>query len=72
MTERNNAVIAVAEVLCNRTFCGQETAARVNQSALEAVTPSPSFQQRHESFRPSMSVSVNTHTQAALFSFRLV
>ncbi|XP_067286868.1 DCC-interacting protein 13-alpha isoform X2 [Pseudorasbora parva] len=32
----------------------EEIAARVNQSALEAVTPSPSFQQRHESFRPSM------------------
>uniref|UniRef100_A0A4W4FCU6 DCC-interacting protein 13-alpha n=1 Tax=Electrophorus electricus TaxID=8005 RepID=A0A4W4FCU6_ELEEL len=31
----------------------EETAARANQSALEAVTPSPSFQQRHESFRPS-------------------
>ncbi|XP_057218586.1 DCC-interacting protein 13-alpha isoform X2 [Triplophysa rosa] len=31
----------------------EETAARVNQSALEAVTPSPSFQQRHESFRPN-------------------
>ncbi|KAM9326135.1 DCC-interacting protein 13-alpha [Gastrophryne carolinensis] len=30
----------------------EETAARVNQSALEAVTPSPSFQQRHESMRP--------------------
>uniref|UniRef100_A0A671RAK1 DCC-interacting protein 13-alpha-like n=1 Tax=Sinocyclocheilus anshuiensis TaxID=1608454 RepID=A0A671RAK1_9TELE len=30
----------------------EEIAARVNQSALEAVTPSPSFQQRHESFRP--------------------
>ncbi|XP_023611490.1 DCC-interacting protein 13-alpha isoform X6 [Myotis lucifugus] len=30
----------------------EETAARVNQSALEAVTPSPSFQQRHESLRP--------------------
>uniref|UniRef100_A0A7N6FG07 HESX homeobox 1 n=1 Tax=Anabas testudineus TaxID=64144 RepID=A0A7N6FG07_ANATE len=27
----------------------EELAARVNQSALEAVTPSPSFQQRHES-----------------------
>uniref|UniRef100_A0A803Y852 Adaptor protein, phosphotyrosine interacting with PH domain and leucine zipper 1 n=1 Tax=Meleagris gallopavo TaxID=9103 RepID=A0A803Y852_MELGA len=27
----------------------EEIAARVNQSALEAVTPSPSFQQRHES-----------------------
>uniref|UniRef100_A0AAY4BU53 BAR domain-containing protein n=1 Tax=Denticeps clupeoides TaxID=299321 RepID=A0AAY4BU53_9TELE len=32
----------------------EETAARVNQSALEAVTPSPSFHQRHESLRPSM------------------
>ncbi|XP_051528433.1 DCC-interacting protein 13-alpha-like isoform X2 [Myxocyprinus asiaticus] len=31
----------------------EEIAARVNQSALEAVTPSPSFQQRHESFRPN-------------------
>ncbi|XP_046882011.1 DCC-interacting protein 13-alpha isoform X1 [Hypomesus transpacificus] len=31
----------------------EEIAARVNQSALEAVTPSPSFQQRHESMRPS-------------------
>ncbi|XP_063282953.1 DCC-interacting protein 13-alpha [Pelobates fuscus] len=31
----------------------EETAARVNQSALEAVTPSPSFQQRHESMRPA-------------------
>uniref|UniRef100_A0A8C1UC08 DCC-interacting protein 13-alpha n=1 Tax=Cyprinus carpio TaxID=7962 RepID=A0A8C1UC08_CYPCA len=31
----------------------EEIAARVNQSALEAVTPSPSFQQRHESFRPT-------------------
>uniref|UniRef100_A0A3B4VFJ1 Adaptor protein, phosphotyrosine interaction, PH domain and leucine zipper containing 1 n=1 Tax=Seriola dumerili TaxID=41447 RepID=A0A3B4VFJ1_SERDU len=30
----------------------QELAARVNQSAIEAVTPSPSFQQRHESMRP--------------------
>uniref|UniRef100_H2S0I4 Adaptor protein, phosphotyrosine interaction, PH domain and leucine zipper containing 1 n=1 Tax=Takifugu rubripes TaxID=31033 RepID=H2S0I4_TAKRU len=30
----------------------EELAARVNQSALEAVTPSPSFQQRHESLRP--------------------
>ncbi|XP_017305772.1 DCC-interacting protein 13-alpha isoform X2 [Ictalurus punctatus] len=34
----------------------EETAARVNQSALEAVTPSPSFQQRHESFRPNTSM----------------
>uniref|UniRef100_A0A3P8RXI4 Adaptor protein, phosphotyrosine interaction, PH domain and leucine zipper containing 1 n=1 Tax=Amphiprion percula TaxID=161767 RepID=A0A3P8RXI4_AMPPE len=33
----------------------EELAARVNQSALEAVTPSPSFQQRHESMRPSRS-----------------
>ncbi|KAK0135880.1 DCC-interacting protein 13-alpha [Merluccius polli] len=31
----------------------QELAARVNQSALEAVTPSPSFQQRHESMKPA-------------------
>ncbi|XP_048879137.1 DCC-interacting protein 13-alpha isoform X1 [Brienomyrus brachyistius] len=31
----------------------EEIAARVNQSALEAVTPSPSFQQRHENMRPS-------------------
>uniref|UniRef100_A0A3Q4HE06 Adaptor protein, phosphotyrosine interaction, PH domain and leucine zipper containing 1 n=1 Tax=Neolamprologus brichardi TaxID=32507 RepID=A0A3Q4HE06_NEOBR len=35
------------------TSCWQELAARVNQSALEAVTPSPSFQQRHESMRPT-------------------
>uniref|UniRef100_A0A8C7CJ08 DCC-interacting protein 13-alpha n=1 Tax=Oncorhynchus kisutch TaxID=8019 RepID=A0A8C7CJ08_ONCKI len=35
------------------SFYWQEIAARVNQSALEAVTPSPSFQQRHESLRPS-------------------
>uniref|UniRef100_A0A4W5RRL2 Adaptor protein, phosphotyrosine interaction, PH domain and leucine zipper containing 1 n=1 Tax=Hucho hucho TaxID=62062 RepID=A0A4W5RRL2_9TELE len=35
------------------SFYWQEIAARVNQSALEAVTPSPSFQQRHESMRPS-------------------
>uniref|UniRef100_G1R6N2 Adaptor protein, phosphotyrosine interacting with PH domain and leucine zipper 1 n=1 Tax=Nomascus leucogenys TaxID=61853 RepID=G1R6N2_NOMLE len=34
-----------------------ETAARVNQSALEAVTPSPSFQQRHESLRPAAGQS---------------
>ncbi|KAM4741545.1 DCC-interacting protein 13-alpha isoform 2-T2 [Anableps anableps] len=31
----------------------EELAARVNQTALEAVTPSPSFQQRHESMRPN-------------------
>nr|XP_020466840.1 DCC-interacting protein 13-alpha isoform X2 [Monopterus albus] len=36
----------------------EELAARVNQSALEAVTPSPSFQQRHESMRPSSKVRV--------------
>ncbi|XP_061543670.1 DCC-interacting protein 13-alpha isoform X2 [Phycodurus eques] len=30
----------------------EEVAARVNQSAIEAVTPSPSFQQRHNSMRP--------------------
>ncbi|XP_063661969.1 DCC-interacting protein 13-alpha isoform X8 [Pan troglodytes] len=35
----------------------EETAARVNQSALEAVTPSPSFQQRHESLRPAAGQS---------------
>ncbi|KTF79697.1 hypothetical protein cypCar_00048122 [Cyprinus carpio] len=44
------AVILQAE---SRKDCEEEIAARVNQSALEAVTPSPSFQQRHESFRPS-------------------
>ncbi|KAM4721081.1 DCC-interacting protein 13-alpha [Rhinophrynus dorsalis] len=32
----------------------EETAARVNQSALEAITPSPSFHQRHESMRPNV------------------
>ncbi|XP_061474276.1 DCC-interacting protein 13-alpha [Rhineura floridana] len=32
----------------------EEIAARVNQSAIEAVTPSPSFQQRHESMRPTV------------------
>ncbi|XP_061747655.1 DCC-interacting protein 13-alpha isoform X2 [Nerophis ophidion] len=31
----------------------EEVAARANQSAIEAVTPSPSFQQRHESLRPA-------------------
>ncbi|XP_061893989.1 DCC-interacting protein 13-alpha isoform X2 [Entelurus aequoreus] len=31
----------------------EEVAARANQSAIEAVTPSPSFQQRHESMRPA-------------------
>uniref|UniRef100_A0A8C8J1U8 DCC-interacting protein 13-alpha n=1 Tax=Oncorhynchus tshawytscha TaxID=74940 RepID=A0A8C8J1U8_ONCTS len=36
----------------------EEIAARVNQSALEAVTPSPSFQQRHESLRPSTWTSL--------------
>ncbi|KAM4650957.1 DCC-interacting protein 13-alpha [Discoglossus pictus] len=38
----------------------EETAARVNQSALEAVTPSPSFQQRHESMRPTVSSRPHT------------
>uniref|UniRef100_A0A8C5RB97 Adaptor protein, phosphotyrosine interacting with PH domain and leucine zipper 1 n=1 Tax=Leptobrachium leishanense TaxID=445787 RepID=A0A8C5RB97_9ANUR len=38
----------------------EETAARVNQTALEAVTPSPSFQQRHESMRPAPSSRPNT------------
>uniref|UniRef100_A0A672G4C7 PID domain-containing protein n=1 Tax=Salarias fasciatus TaxID=181472 RepID=A0A672G4C7_SALFA len=40
----------------DRRFCFQVTSfdgKKVNQSALEAVTPSPSFQQRHESMRPS-------------------
>uniref|UniRef100_A0A6I8PKM6 DCC-interacting protein 13-alpha n=1 Tax=Ornithorhynchus anatinus TaxID=9258 RepID=A0A6I8PKM6_ORNAN len=32
----------------------EEIAARVNQSALEAVTPSPSFQQRHENLRSTV------------------
>ncbi|XP_006005820.1 DCC-interacting protein 13-alpha [Latimeria chalumnae] len=32
----------------------EEVAARVNQTALEAVTPSPSFHQRHESMRPAV------------------
>ncbi|XP_063072179.1 DCC-interacting protein 13-alpha isoform X2 [Engraulis encrasicolus] len=32
----------------------EEIAARVNQSALDAVTPSPSFQQRQDSLRSSM------------------
>uniref|UniRef100_A0A8P4KCK4 PID domain-containing protein n=1 Tax=Dicentrarchus labrax TaxID=13489 RepID=A0A8P4KCK4_DICLA len=38
---------------CEEVSSFSELAARVNQSALEAVTPSPSFQQRHESMRPS-------------------
>ncbi|XP_054639677.1 DCC-interacting protein 13-alpha isoform X2 [Dunckerocampus dactyliophorus] len=36
----------------------EEVAARVNQSAIEAVTPSPSFQQRHDSMRPASKGSV--------------
>uniref|UniRef100_A0A3Q1CVK7 PID domain-containing protein n=1 Tax=Amphiprion ocellaris TaxID=80972 RepID=A0A3Q1CVK7_AMPOC len=40
------------EVKCCSVIAS-ELAARVNQSALEAVTPSPSFQQRHESMRPT-------------------
>ncbi|XP_051531694.1 DCC-interacting protein 13-alpha-like isoform X1 [Myxocyprinus asiaticus] len=38
----------------------EEIAARVNQSVLEAVTPSPSFQQRHESFRPNTQGQTKT------------
>ncbi|XP_074055010.1 DCC-interacting protein 13-alpha [Macrotis lagotis] len=38
----------------------EEIAARVNQSALEAVTPSPSFQQRHESLRPTPQTRPST------------
>uniref|UniRef100_A0A8C7ZJF0 DCC-interacting protein 13-alpha n=1 Tax=Oryzias sinensis TaxID=183150 RepID=A0A8C7ZJF0_9TELE len=38
----------------------EEVAARVNQTALEAVTPSPSFQQRHESMRPSRASSISS------------
>uniref|UniRef100_F6PPE5 DCC-interacting protein 13-alpha n=1 Tax=Equus caballus TaxID=9796 RepID=F6PPE5_HORSE len=49
----------------------EEIAARVNQSALEAVTPSPSFQQRHESLRPAgLSVQFpkeKTKCKASLF-----
>ncbi|XP_019360154.1 PREDICTED: DCC-interacting protein 13-alpha [Gavialis gangeticus] len=41
-------------------------AARVNQSALEAVTPSPSFQQRHESMRPTIQSRPPTaHTSSS-------
>uniref|UniRef100_A0A8C9LE08 Adaptor protein, phosphotyrosine interacting with PH domain and leucine zipper 1 n=1 Tax=Pavo cristatus TaxID=9049 RepID=A0A8C9LE08_PAVCR len=45
--------------VCNKMYSllkkrKMEMAARVNQSALEAVTPSPSFQQRHESMRPTV------------------
>uniref|UniRef100_A0AAR2M5R1 HESX homeobox 1 n=1 Tax=Pygocentrus nattereri TaxID=42514 RepID=A0AAR2M5R1_PYGNA len=43
----------------------EETAARVNQSALEAVTPSPSFQQRHESFRPRRPRAGRTSSQSS-------
>nr|XP_056708112.1 DCC-interacting protein 13-alpha [Euleptes europaea] len=39
----------------------EEIAARVNQSALEAVTPSPSFQQRHESMRPAVQSRPSTN-----------
>uniref|UniRef100_A0AAQ4PHP9 PID domain-containing protein n=1 Tax=Gasterosteus aculeatus aculeatus TaxID=481459 RepID=A0AAQ4PHP9_GASAC len=50
----NSSVMAVDSD--DRRFCFQVTSfdgKKVNQSALEAVTPSPSFQQRHESMRPS-------------------
>ncbi|XP_076985041.1 DCC-interacting protein 13-alpha isoform X3 [Tamandua tetradactyla] len=49
----------------------EEIAARVNQSALEAVTPSPSFQQRHESLRPtgqSRPPAVRTSSSGSLGS----
>ncbi|XP_071669003.1 DCC-interacting protein 13-alpha isoform X2 [Patagioenas fasciata] len=49
----------------------EEIAARVNQSALEAVTPSPSFQQRHESLRPaaqSRPAAVRTSSTGSLGS----
>ncbi|XP_030061369.1 DCC-interacting protein 13-alpha isoform X1 [Microcaecilia unicolor] len=49
----------------------EEIAARVNQSALEAVTPSPSFQQRHESMRPtsqSRPHAVRTNSSGSLGS----
>ncbi|XP_051776968.1 DCC-interacting protein 13-alpha isoform X1 [Erpetoichthys calabaricus] len=38
----------------------EEIAARVNQSALDAITPSPSFQQRHESLRPTAQSHLKT------------
>uniref|UniRef100_A0A672ZE93 PID domain-containing protein n=1 Tax=Sphaeramia orbicularis TaxID=375764 RepID=A0A672ZE93_9TELE len=46
LKDESTSAFLFAAVLC-------VLAARVNQSALEAVTPSPSFQQRHESMRPS-------------------
>uniref|UniRef100_A0A8C8RSB1 DCC-interacting protein 13-alpha n=1 Tax=Pelusios castaneus TaxID=367368 RepID=A0A8C8RSB1_9SAUR len=49
----------------------EEIAARVNQSALEAVTPSPSFQQRHESMRPTIQSrppTVRTNSSGSLGS----
>uniref|UniRef100_A0A8C6YDE4 Adaptor protein, phosphotyrosine interacting with PH domain and leucine zipper 1 n=1 Tax=Naja naja TaxID=35670 RepID=A0A8C6YDE4_NAJNA len=45
-------VFSKGETIRNISCRLSEIAARVNQSALEAVTPSPSFQQRHESMRP--------------------
>ncbi|CAO2638095.1 DCC-interacting protein 13-alpha [Lemmus lemmus] len=45
----------------------EETAARVNQSVLEAVTPSPSFQQRHESL-PSRPSTARTSSSGSLGS----
>uniref|UniRef100_A0A8C2WBK7 Adaptor protein, phosphotyrosine interaction, PH domain and leucine zipper containing 1 n=1 Tax=Cyclopterus lumpus TaxID=8103 RepID=A0A8C2WBK7_CYCLU len=52
--------IATINNISKRIYLSEnaELAARVNQSALEAVTPSPSFQQRHESMRPSRCVCV--------------
>uniref|UniRef100_A0A674JGJ9 DCC-interacting protein 13-alpha n=1 Tax=Terrapene triunguis TaxID=2587831 RepID=A0A674JGJ9_9SAUR len=46
----------------------EEIAARVNQSALEAVTPSPSFQQRHESMRQSRPPTARTNSSGSLGS----
>uniref|UniRef100_A0A8C3SXJ7 Adaptor protein, phosphotyrosine interacting with PH domain and leucine zipper 1 n=1 Tax=Chelydra serpentina TaxID=8475 RepID=A0A8C3SXJ7_CHESE len=46
----------------------EEIAARVNQSALEAVTPSPSFQQRHESMRQSWPQTARTNSSGSLGS----
>lgn len=46
----------------------EELAARVNQTALEAVTPSPSFQQRHESMRPSKGRSARASSISSVGS----
>uniref|UniRef100_A0A8C6TJE6 HESX homeobox 1 n=1 Tax=Neogobius melanostomus TaxID=47308 RepID=A0A8C6TJE6_9GOBI len=49
-------------------FLSKELAARVNQTALEAVTPSPSFQQRHESMRPSKGRSARASSISSVGS----